>query len=71
MARHILIHGRPLALEEMVEKVEGVTNADLKALAERLVQSAPTLAAIGPIDTLPEFGDFAASFSGGNAGSRR
>jgi predicted Zn-dependent peptidase len=71
MARHILIHGRPLALEEMVDNVEAVNNADLKALAGRLMQSVPTLAAIGPIDTLPEFGDFAASFSGGSAGSGR
>lgn len=71
MARHILIHGRPLALEEMVAKVEAVTNADLKALAARLLHSVPTLAAIGPIDTLPEFEDFAAGFSGASAGSGR
>jgi predicted Zn-dependent peptidase len=53
MARHILIHGRPLALEEMVEKVEAVTNADLKALAERLYRALRRWQAIGPIDTLP------------------
>lgn len=68
MARHILIHGRPLALEEMVEKVEAVTHADLKALAAKSLESVPTLAAIGPIDTLPAFGDFAAGLAGGRSG---
>jgi predicted Zn-dependent peptidase len=63
MARHILVHGRPLSLEEMVAKVEAVTPADLAALAEGVLASAPTLAAIGPIETLPDLGDFAAELS--------
>lgn len=67
MARHILIHGRPLALEEMVAKVEAVTLDDLKALAWSIMESAPTLAAIGPIDTLPKLEEFAAGFAGPKA----
>jgi predicted Zn-dependent peptidase len=67
IARHILIHGRPLALEEMVEKVEAVTVGDLSALADTILAGPPTLAAIGPVGGLPDLADLAAGFNGTKA----
>lgn len=59
MARHILVHGRPLRLEEMVATVEAVTAAEIAALTISAVRSAPTLAAIGPKASLPRLRDVA------------
>ena len=67
IARHLLIHGRPLALEEMVEKVEAVTIADLAGLAQRVIESVPTLAAIGPIGSLPRIGELTDGMNGRKA----
>ena len=67
MARHILIHGRPLSLAEMVEKVDAVGQADLAALGAGLLDTYPTLAAIGPIDPLPAVGEIASDLSGRKA----
>jgi predicted Zn-dependent peptidase len=60
MARHILVYGRPLTLEETVGKVDAVENADLIALAEAMLSSSPTLAAIGRLNGLPAVDDIAA-----------
>jgi predicted Zn-dependent peptidase len=67
MGRHILIHGRPLKLEEMVEKVEAVTAADLARLAAATLASEPTLAAIGPPGSLPRRADLSAGMDGRKA----
>jgi predicted Zn-dependent peptidase len=64
MARHVLIHGRPLGFEEMIARVDAVTDADLVALAEDILRSPPTVAAIGPIRRLPGVDDVAASMGG-------
>jgi predicted Zn-dependent peptidase len=49
LARQILIHGRVLSTQELIEKVERVGAADLQALVERLLVSAASLASVGPI----------------------
>jgi len=67
IARHILVHGRPLTLEEMVENVEKVTAADLAALAASMLDNPTTLAAIGPVRKLPDIADLTARMSGGKA----
>jgi predicted Zn-dependent peptidase len=64
MARHILIHGRPLTLEETQAKVDAVTAGDLAELAASILGSAPTLAAIGPVKSLPGAGEIAAQMAG-------
>ena len=60
MGRHVLIHGRPLKLEEMVEKIEAVNAADLAGVAAVALASSPTLAAIGPPGSLPSIADLSA-----------
>ncbi|HEX2255377.1 MAG TPA: pitrilysin family protein, partial [Afifellaceae bacterium] len=67
MGRHILIHGRPLKLEEMVEKVEAVTAADLASVAAAALANPPTLAAIGPPGSLPALADLSAEIDGRRA----
>jgi predicted Zn-dependent peptidase len=49
LARQILIHGRPLATEELIEKVDRVEAKDLQALVERMLASPVSLATVGPI----------------------
>ncbi len=64
MARHVLIHGRVLSLEETLAKIDAVTTADLAELAAHTLASAPTLAAVGPITNLPSAEDIAARMVG-------
>jgi predicted Zn-dependent peptidase len=63
MARHILVHGRPLALEEMVANVEAVTSGDLAEVAANMLDATPTLAAIGPVRKLSSVAELTASIS--------
>jgi predicted Zn-dependent peptidase len=67
LARHILVHGRPLTLEETVGRVDAVEDADLIALAETMLSSSPTLAAIGRLNGLPAVHDIAAQMCSGGA----
>lgn len=54
MARHVLIHGRPLSLEEIVARIESVGAGQITELAGRIFGSAPTVAGVGPTGVLPE-----------------
>lgn len=68
MARHILVHGRPLTLEETVGKIEAVEGSDLVALARQMLVSPPTLAAIGCLRALPAVNEIAARMASGSDG---
>jgi predicted Zn-dependent peptidase len=70
IARHILVHGRPLTLEEMVAKVDAVGVDDIAELAANMLDSAPTLAAIGPVKKLPDVAEIAARMGGRNGAAR-
>ncbi len=63
LARHILVHGRLLSTAELIEKVEGVTPADVQRMTERLLQSPISLATVGPILHVARFEDLAAKFT--------
>ena len=62
-ARHILIHGRVLTADELIEKVESVGPADLQRLLERLIASPLSLATVGPILNVARFEAVAAKFA--------
>ncbi|MGZ8401516.1 MAG: M16 family metallopeptidase [Methyloceanibacter sp.] len=49
LARQVLIHGRPLSTEELIEQVEMVEAQDLQALVARMLASPASLATVGPI----------------------
>ena len=51
-ARHLLMHGRLIPLQEIVARIEAVDAAAIRRLVRRLLGSGPTLAALGPIDNL-------------------
>ncbi len=50
LARQMLVYGRPIGISEVVEKIEAVTEQDLTRVAKRFFASAPTMAALGPIE---------------------
>jgi predicted Zn-dependent peptidase len=64
IARQILVYGRPLEMSEMIASVERVSHGDLKELAASILSSAPTLAAIGPVASLPRSPDIASRLAG-------
>jgi predicted Zn-dependent peptidase len=55
LASQLLIYGRPIPPTEAVARIDAVTIDDLKRLARRLTQSAPTLTTLGPIGQVMEY----------------
>ncbi|MBL4784791.1 MAG: insulinase family protein, partial [Cohaesibacteraceae bacterium] len=48
----------PLALQDIIDRIEGVTTTDLRELSERIfTKSRPTLSSIGPVDGLMDCDD--------------
>jgi predicted Zn-dependent peptidase len=61
VARQILVHGRPLPMQEILSRIDAVTIADVRRVAEEIINGTPpTLAAIGQLDGLDRVGDIAA-----------
>lgn len=54
-ARQLLVYGRTLTTEEVVEKVEAVDLAAVLRVASRLTAGLPTLTVLGPIDNVPSY----------------
>lgn len=53
VARQVLLYGRHVPREEIVERIDAITLAEVKACTEDIVTCAPpTLAAIGPVNAL-------------------
>lgn len=71
MARHILIHGRPLTLEELVARVDGISGDDIAAIAASVLASPPTLAAIGPVGSVPDTDAIAARIAASDGAAGR
>jgi predicted Zn-dependent peptidase len=67
IARQILLYGRPLTTEELTERIHAVTPADISRLAGEIVtRSTPTLAAVGPLETLISADEIAESLRSGS-----
>jgi predicted Zn-dependent peptidase len=54
IARQLLSWGRVIGSEEIVRRVDAVTVEELREAGRRLLEGAPTIAAIGPIKSLPK-----------------
>ena len=52
IAQQLLIYGREVPVEEILAKIAAVTAADVQRVARRLLASAPTVTAIGPLKHL-------------------
>jgi predicted Zn-dependent peptidase len=59
LAQQLLIYGRPIPAAETVAKIDAVGAAEVARVARRLLLSAPTLAAIGPLGRLEPLGRIA------------
>ena len=55
LSRQISTWGRPLTLEEVVERIDAVDEAAVVRVAQRIFRGTPTLAAMGPIGQLESF----------------
>jgi len=60
----MMLYGRPISNQEMMERLEGITVKRLTDLAGRLFfDTVPTLSAIGPLEHLAPMEDITASLS--------
>jgi predicted Zn-dependent peptidase len=64
IARQLLSWGRVVASEEIVRKVDALEVEHVREAGRRLLQGAPTLAAIGPIKELPSLDGVASGLQG-------
>lgn len=63
IARQMLLFGRPVTTEELVDRLSKLTVERLTDLSSRLFSTRPTLAAIGPVSPLPAFDAIGESLS--------
>ncbi|MBO6639415.1 MAG: insulinase family protein [Roseitalea sp.] len=66
IARQILLFGRPIPNEELLLRLDNLTVSRLRDLAGRIfVESAPTVSAVGPVDSLMDMDDIRARLIAG------
>lgn len=71
IARQMLLFGRPVTTEELVDRLSKLTVERLTDLSARLFSTRPTIAAIGPVSSLPAFEAIDDSLSGAAAAPRK
>jgi predicted Zn-dependent peptidase len=54
-ARQLMVHGRVLSTSEIIGEVDAVDRAGISRAAARVLTGAPSMAAIGELDTLEDF----------------
>ncbi len=60
VAKQILLFGRPVSNEELLDRLAALNIERLKDLSNRLfTESTPTIAAVGPVETLPSQAEIA------------
>lgn len=55
IARQMLLFGRPVTTEELVDRLSKLTVERLTDLSSRLFSTRPTLASVGPVELLPDY----------------
>lgn len=71
IARQLLLFGRPVTRDELMERLNALTVERLTDLSGRLFSTRPTLAAVGPIGSLPAYDNVVDALPGANTGLRR
>lgn len=56
LARQMHVYGRPLELDEIAAKIDAVDEAAVRKVAQRVFRSKPTVAALGPISGVEDYG---------------
>ena len=64
VARQTALFGRIIPLDEIVQRIDRLTVDDVRRAGRRLLSSAPTLAALGPISKVPPLDTVAARLAG-------
>ena len=55
LANHLLVHGRPVDVDDIVGKVEAVDEDMIRRLVARLLKSTPTMVAVGATQSLESY----------------
>ena len=55
LARQLMLYGRPIGTEELLDRLSAITTERLRDLAGRLFFTKPTVTAIGPVGALAPF----------------
>jgi predicted Zn-dependent peptidase len=55
VARHLQVYDRIIPVDEIARRIDAVTAEDVRRVAERLLTSAPTLTALGPVAGLQDY----------------
>lgn len=71
IARQLLLFGRPIAKEELMERLAALTVDRLTDLSSRLFSTKPTLTAVGPVGTLAPYETILDSLSGPQTTARK
>ncbi len=71
IARQMLLFGRPIVKEELMERLSALTVERLRDLASRLFSTTPTIAAVGPVGKLPPYEEIRDALPGQETGLRR
>ena len=62
LGQHTLTYGAPLPIEQVVAKIEAVDSAAIGRAIRRVIASAPTVSALGPVAALERMGGIAQRF---------
>lgn len=54
-AKYVVYRNKALNIDELLQSIEGVNKDSLQKMAQRIFKSAPTLAALGPLDNLEDY----------------
>lgn len=55
LARQLQVYGRTIPVSEIADRIDAVTAEDTRRIAERLLASPPTVAALGPVAQLDDY----------------
>jgi len=64
LARHLTIYDRVIPVSEMAERIDSVSAEDIRRVARRLLSSAPTVTAMGPVGGLVDYETVKARLAG-------
>ncbi len=69
LAHQLRIHGRPISVDEHLQRLAAVDRPAVSRVARRVLASPPTLSAVGPLDGLPSEGSLRSLFGTPTAGA--
>jgi predicted Zn-dependent peptidase len=71
IARQMLLFGRPISKDELMERLSALTVERLRDLSSRLFSTKPTITAVGPVGTLAPYEAIRDALTGNHPGIRK